>query len=163
MSNLPTVFWSGPVQSEWTDYNGHLRDAFYLLIISFAGDELMAQIGLGPEGREQLGHSMFTLESHVQYLREVKVDQVVEVRGQIIAHDAKRLHLNFSLHLQGEQPPLATAEQLWLNVDMSGPKATPLAPTVASAVALMAEADHALETQGSIGRRIGLPAPKPSA
>lgn len=163
MNRLPPVFWTGTIESQWTDYNGHLRDAFYLLLFSFAGDELMEQVGLGAAGREQLGHSMFTLESHVMYLREVKVEQLVEVRGQIIAHDAKRLHLNFSLHLPGEESPLATAEQLWLNVDMSGPKATPFAPEVATAVNLMAASHQSLETQGSIGRRIGLPAPKPSA
>lgn len=163
MSTLPPVFWSGAIKPEWTDYNGHLRDAFYLLLFSFAGDELMEQVGLGAQGREQLGHSMFTLESHVMYLREVKVEQPVEVRGQIIAHDAKRLHLNFSLHLPGEASPLATSEQLWLNVDMSGPKATPFAPLVATEVERMAKSHQSLETQGSIGRRIGLPVPKPSA
>ena len=29
------------VQPAWVDYNGHLRDAFYLLIFSYATDALM--------------------------------------------------------------------------------------------------------------------------
>ena len=34
------------VQEDWVDYNGHLRDAFYLLIFSYATDALMERIGL---------------------------------------------------------------------------------------------------------------------
>ena len=33
--------YSTPVLEEWVDYNGHLRDAFYLLIFSYATDALM--------------------------------------------------------------------------------------------------------------------------
>jgi acyl-CoA thioester hydrolase len=29
------------VLPEWTDYNGHLRDAYYLLVFSMATDALM--------------------------------------------------------------------------------------------------------------------------
>lgn len=36
------------VQEDWVDYNGHLRDAFYLLIFSYATDALMERIGLTP-------------------------------------------------------------------------------------------------------------------
>lgn len=37
-----------PVQEDWVDYNGHLRDAYYLLIFSYATDALMERIGLMP-------------------------------------------------------------------------------------------------------------------
>ncbi len=30
--------WETPILAEWTDYNGHLRDAFYLLLFSYATD-----------------------------------------------------------------------------------------------------------------------------
>ena len=30
---------------DWVDYNGHLRDAFYLLIFSYATDALMDTLG----------------------------------------------------------------------------------------------------------------------
>ena len=39
------------VLPEWVDYNGHLRDAFYLLIFSHATDALMDQLGLDEAGR----------------------------------------------------------------------------------------------------------------
>ncbi len=35
-SSLPC--YHDTVRAEWVDYNGHLRDAFYMLIFSFATD-----------------------------------------------------------------------------------------------------------------------------
>ena len=43
---MPTLTtYSTQVLPDWVDYNGHLRDAFYLLIFSYATDALMEQIG----------------------------------------------------------------------------------------------------------------------
>ena len=80
-----------------------MRDAFYLLIFSYATDALMDTLGLDSEIREASGHSLFTLELHLNYLHEVKLGAEVEVHTQLIAHDAKRLHLYHSLHLVGEE------------------------------------------------------------
>ena len=46
-----------PILPEWVDYNDHLRDAFYLLIFSYATDALMTRIGLDQAGRERSGHT----------------------------------------------------------------------------------------------------------
>ena len=100
---------------DWVDYNGHLRDAFYLLIFSYATDALMDTLGLDSENREASGHSLFTLELHLNYLHEVKLGAEVEVHTQLIAHDAKRLHLYHSLHLVGEARELAGNEQMLLS------------------------------------------------
>ncbi|PKL97622.1 MAG: 4-hydroxybenzoyl-CoA thioesterase, partial [Gammaproteobacteria bacterium HGW-Gammaproteobacteria-9] len=40
--NLPT--YRTTISTEWVDYNGHLRDAFYLLIFSYATDALMEHL-----------------------------------------------------------------------------------------------------------------------
>ena len=44
-----------PVAPEWVDYNGHLRDAYYLLIFSHASDALMDAMGLDAAGRAASG------------------------------------------------------------------------------------------------------------
>ena len=97
---MPTLTtYSTKIIPDWVDYNGHLRDAFYLLIFSYATDALMDRLGLDSNSREASGHSLFTLELHLNYLHEVKLDADVEVHTQIIGHDSKRLHLYHSLHL----------------------------------------------------------------
>lgn len=113
------------VQPDWVDYNGHLRDAYYLLIFSYATDALMERIGLDADARGQSGHSLFTLEAHINYLHEVKLDTEVWVQTQIIGFDKKRLHLYHSLHRAGFDEALAASEQMLLHVDLAGPKSTP--------------------------------------
>lgn len=144
------------VLPEWVDYNGHLRDAHYLLLFSLATDALMDQLGLDAAGRAATGHSLYTLECHLNFVREVKLGQEVEVRTQILGHDQKRLHLNHSLHLPGEAPQLAASEQLLLNVATAIGRAAPFDPAVLDKVAALARLHQGLPTPPFAGRAIRL-------
>jgi acyl-CoA thioester hydrolase len=144
------------VISEWVDYNGHLRDAYYLLLFSLATDALMDQLGLDEAGRTATGHSLYTLECHLNFVQEVKLGQQVEVRTQILGHDTKRLHLNHSLHRSGEAPMLAASEQMLLNVATAAARATPFAEPVLSRVEALARAHQGLPAPRFAGRAISL-------
>jgi acyl-CoA thioester hydrolase len=144
------------VLPDWVDYNGHLRDAYYLLLFSLATDALMAQLGLDEAGRAATGHSLYTLECHLNFVQEVKLGQQVEVRTQILGHDQKRLHLNHSLHLLDEAPLLAASEQMLLNVATAAARATPFAELVLSRVEALARAHQGLPAPRFAGRAISL-------
>ncbi|MFN3355999.1 MAG: thioesterase family protein [Pseudomonas sp.] len=148
------------VQPAWVDYNGHLRDAFYLLIFSYATDALMDTLGLDSDNREASGHSLFTLELHLNYLHEVKLGAEVEVHTQLIAHDAKRLHLYHSLHLAGDEKELAGNEQMLLHVDLAGPHAAPFTAATLEKIAAISAAQVNLPRPALLGRVIGLPVKK---
>lgn len=148
------------VQPDWVDYNGHLRDAYYLLIFSYATDALMDTLGLDSENREASGHSLFTLELHLNYLHEVKLGAEVEVHTQLIAHDAKRLHLYHSLHRVGDDKELAGNEQMLLHVDLAGPQATLFTEATLQRLAAISAAQAELPRPALLGRVIGLPAKK---
>ncbi|AKA83106.1 4-hydroxybenzoyl-CoA thioesterase [Pseudomonas synxantha] len=145
------------VLADWVDYNGHLRDAFYLLIFSYATDALMDTLGLDSDNRDASGHSLFTLELHLNYLHEVKLDAEVEVRTQLIAHDAKRLHLYHSLYRVGEDRELAGNEQMLLHVDLAGPQATPFTAATLEKLAAISTEQAELPKPALLGRVIGLP------
>ena len=142
---------------EWVDYNGHLRDAFYLLIFSYATDALMDRIGLDAQGREATGHTLYTLECHLNYLDEVKLGAEVEVRTQLLGHDAKRLHIHHSLHYPGATAELAASEQMLMNIDSKAGRSTPFDGQVLVRVQALGEADRALARPAWVGRVIGLP------
>ena len=144
------------IQPAWVDYNGHLRDAFYLLIFSYATDALMDLLGLDGDNREASGHSLFTLELHLNYLHEVKLGAEVEVHTQLIAHDAKRLHLYHSLHLVGEDTALAGNEQMLLHVDLAGPHATPFSESIKARLGAISAEQAELPRPDLLGRVIGL-------
>lgn len=157
----PLLTWRGTVLPAWVDYNGHLNDGYYMVVFGQATDGLMALFGLDAAGRQATGHSIFTLESHINYLIEVKQDVAIEVRTQILGADAKRLHLYHGLHVAGTEPLLAANEQMLLNVDMAGPRAAPFAPAVAPRVAALAARHRDLPWPKYTGRTIALPGVRP--
>ncbi len=149
-----------PVISDWVDFNGHLRDGFYMVLFSYGVDGLMDQIGLDAAGRQATGHSFFTLEAHVNFLHEVKLGAQVQVYCQVLAHDAKRLHVGLALHIKGNATVMAYSEQMLVNMDMDGPRASPFVPNVAARVQMLATAQRSLPRPPYVGRVISLPAAK---
>ncbi|WP_149088425.1 thioesterase family protein [Pseudomonas prosekii] len=145
---------------DWVDYNGHLRDAFYLLIFSYATDALMDRLGMDSSNREASGNSLFTLELHLNYLHEVKLDADVEVHTQIIAHDSKRLHLYHSLHLVGGDKELAGNEQMLLHVDLAGPRSAPFSADTLNQLQTIVANQSDLPSPDYVGRVIALPQKK---
>lgn len=145
------------VRPEWGDYNGHLRDAFYLLIFSLATDALMDYIGLDEAARTRMLCSIYTLESHINYLQEVKTGAEVRVKTQLIAHDTKRLHIYHTMHLLGASEPVSASEQMLLHIDIRGPKSTPFHPEVLARVQAITMAHANLPQPKYAGRRIQLP------
>ena len=156
---MPTLItFQTPILADWVDYNGHLRDAFYMLIFSYATDAFMDRIGLSSDNRDASGHSLFTLECHINYLEEVKLNELVEVRTQIIAHDSKRVHLYHSLHRVAVDDPLAASEQMLLHVDLAaGPRSAPFSETVRTSLIAIVESQLDLTLPHYVGRVIGLP------
>jgi len=156
MPNLIT--YKTPILADWVDYNGHLRDAFYMLIFSYATDAFMERIGLTCDNREASGHSLFTLEAHINYLNEVKLRELVEVRTQIVAHDHKRVHLYHSLHKVDIDEPLAASEQMLLHVDLAaGPRSAPFDEEVLNTLLGIVQDQKDLSAPKYVGRVIGLP------
>ena len=147
-----------PVQEDWVDYNGHLRDAFYLLIFSYATDALMERIGLDADSRGQSGQSLFTLEAHINYLHEVKLGTEVWVQTQIVGFDRKRLQVYHSLHRAGFDEVLAASEQMLLHVDLAGPKSAPFSERSVELLQGLVDEQQGLLAPQFIGRVIGLPA-----
>jgi acyl-CoA thioester hydrolase len=156
---MPTLTtYKTPVLKDWVDYNGHLRDAFYLLIFSYATDAFMDLIGLDSSNRDASGHSLFTLEAHINYLQEVKLDEQVEVRTQIVAHDKKRVHLYHSLHKAGSDEALSASEQMLLHVDLAGgAKSAPFSDQSLQKLAGLTEMQTDQPKPAYVGRVIGLP------
>ncbi|MFL9899920.1 thioesterase family protein [Paraburkholderia fungorum] len=151
------------VRAEWVDYNGHLRDAFYMLIFSFATDELIDAIGLPDSVRKERGRSIYTLEAHLNYLHEIKEGTQVRVDMRVLGHDAKRLHLYLEMVADDGVEPVAAGEQMLLHVDTAGPRAVAFDADIEARVRALAQAHAALPAARFAGRVIGLPAKPPNA
>lgn len=157
----PLVVYRDRVRAEWVDYNGHLRDAFYLLIFSYATDVLIERIGLDDATRRARARSIYTLEAHVNYLHEIREGAPVRVDVRVLAHDTKRLHIYLEMFTDARDVPVATGEQMLLHVDTSGPKAAAFDADIAARIeALVAAQSLAnLPPVKYRARALGLPSP----
>lgn len=153
---LPVTYRTA-VQADWVDYNGHLRDAYYLLICSFATDGLMDLVGLGEAGRARTGHTLYTLECHLNFLAEVKLGVGVQVRTQLLDHDRKRLHILHRLETVEGERLLAESEQMLMNIDTPSGRSAPFDVQVAQRVAELAGSQQGVPRSVHVGRVIGLP------
>jgi acyl-CoA thioester hydrolase len=80
------------VQQDWIDYNGHMNVGYYHVVFDIAAESFFHFLGLTPEFREANGASTFALESHLNFLREVKAGDMLRFEARLIDHDAKRIH-----------------------------------------------------------------------
>lgn len=81
------------VRPEWIDYNGHMQDAYYGLIFSYAVDGFQDAVGFDRAYRERTGCTIYLLEDHKRFLREVKEGAVVEVETRLLDFNDKCFHL----------------------------------------------------------------------
>ena len=86
------------VRAEWIDYNGHMSEAFYVLVFGHATDSMMDAVGLGPGYREGSGCSLYTVEAHVRYLREVEEGTQLTLRTRVLGVDAKKLRFAHEMY-----------------------------------------------------------------
>jgi acyl-CoA thioester hydrolase len=149
------------IRPEWIDYNGHLRDAYYLVIVSLACDALMDRVGLDAAYRQRTGGTLYTVEMHIHYLREVKAEDEVLVNVRVLAVDHKRLHATFEVARAADtavDAAAATVEALLLHVRQSsaGVSTAPFPPEVTGALEKLRAETAGLRAAGPASRQITL-------
>ncbi len=141
----------------WIDYNGHLRDAYYVLILSQATDALMDRLGVDAAYRSASGNTLYTVEMHIHYLREVHASDMVAVSVRLLGADHKRIHAAFDLSCEGQSEPAATAEFMLLHVHQGATvSATPFPPEIAAAIGTLASSSADAPWPGPGSRRMQL-------
>ena len=149
--------YSTAIAPEWIDYNGHLRDAYYGLILSYASDGLMDQVGLDSHYRRKTGCTLFTLEQHQHFLHEVEDSDHVEVRVRILAADRKRMHAAFDFYCARYADPVAAGEMMLLHVHQGETTASaPFPAPIMSAIEAMMAVTAGIELPAPGSRRIEL-------
>jgi acyl-CoA thioester hydrolase len=128
-----TVVWREPVRDEWIDYNGHLSEPYYVLVLGHATDAVMDAVGLGPAYREQSHASLFTVEAHIRYLDQVVAGTDLEVRSEVVGATPKLMWIWHELWADGRLR--ATEEVLGVHVDTDSGRSSPFPDDVAAAVA----------------------------
>lgn len=104
-----------PLQKEWLDAYGHLNEAYYLVPFSNATWKLQDHFGIGTAYFDKTGCALYTLETHLRYVGEVRAPASLSIESAILGVDAKRLHIGHTMW-SGTQE-CATVECMLLHYD----------------------------------------------
>ena len=110
---------SGRVKKEWTDYNGHMNVAYYVLIFDLnAAEILMNKFNMGEKSAKETNKSTMVVESHITYNQELKEGDEVDLNLIYFNHDKKRLQYKFEMVHKTKKYLASTMEILALYVDL---------------------------------------------
>lgn len=146
------------VRKEWIDYNGHMSEAFYVLVFGHATDEFLDAIGLDSAYREERKVSAFTVEAHIRYLDQARSGDPLHVSTLLTDCDTKRARIFHTMRLGREGPVLATEEVLLLHVDTAADKVCPFEPQIRESLKNMASRHKGFSRPKDLGRAISMPA-----
>ena len=108
------------VIKDWTDYNGHMNVAYYVLIFDIYGAEiLMNKFNMGEQSAKTTKKSTMVVESHITYNQEVTEGEEVDVNLLYFDHDKKRLLYKMEMVHKEKKYVASTIEVLSLYVDLN--------------------------------------------
>ena len=139
------------VEPEWIDYNGHVNDGYYVVGFTKATDAVQDLIGLDQAYREASGCSIYTVEAHLTYQREVPPETPLAFESWVLGVDAKRLHLFHRMLHADEGWVAATHELMLLHVDKVNGGVAPMPEAMVNQLSELRDVHAALERPAEIG------------
>ncbi len=145
------------VLPEWVDWNGHMNVAFYVLAFDQASGAFMRNMGLGRSYVEGKHGMTFVLETHVTYDREMRGGAPMRFTTQLLARDAKRVHLFHEMYHADEGYLAATNETILINIDFTTRRSAPWPVQATERLEAIWTTHKRLTKPAKAGRVMGLP------
>lgn len=153
LDDVPLTVLERRVPADWVDYNGHTNDSRYAQLASEACDAFFRAIGFD-DAYLASGRTFFTVENHVRFLAQTRQGDRLTVRVRLVHHDAKRIHLWTEI-VREDGVVAATSEQMFLHVDTTSERTSPMGDRLAAELERLAVHHGALPTPEGLGRRVG--------
>jgi acyl-CoA thioesterase FadM len=154
--DAPLTLYETKVEPEWVDYNGHMSEAYYVLVFGHTTDAFLDLIGMDADYRERKGMSLYTLEVHVSYLREAREGDPLTVTTQLLDLDHKRAHLFHAMRHGKDDGLLAIEEAMLLSVNSKEARSAPFPEDVMAWLRNIREAHALLPAPEQAGRSIAI-------
>ena len=143
------------IDKSWIDYKGHMKMAYYNVLFKKAGEDALSKMGLGFTYAMERGFTSYAAEVHICCVRELHLGDEVTATFHLLDHDEKRIRFFQELrHVEGWLA--ATAEQLSLHIDMSGPRVVPYPSDILPTLEQVQAAHAVLGTPVRAGKRIAI-------
>jgi acyl-CoA thioester hydrolase len=144
------------VSPDWIDYNGHMNVGYYGVAFDKATDALLDLLGLGEAYRHASDASMFIVEAHMTYDREVSEGAPLRFETQVLDADEKRLHMIHAMYHDTEGYLAATNELMGLHVDLNQRRSAPFPEAARNKLDAMVREHEKLDRPRQRGRVIGI-------
>lgn len=112
--------YSAVVQDSWIDALGHVNFLDYQRIADLAGERFWEAAGGQPPSSGAL--TFVIVQTHVHYLRELRLGDPVDVDTQLVGYDARRIHLYHAVRRREEL--VSIVQVLGLAFDLSRRRAS---------------------------------------
>ena len=103
---------------DWIDYNGHMNLSYYILAFDMGAEVILSKFKMGEHSAKTTKKSTMVVETHTNYIREVKQNDEVIVSLSHLDHDKKRLHYKLEMREKSTNDLSATTEVLALYMDL---------------------------------------------
>jgi acyl-CoA thioester hydrolase len=144
------------VRPEYIDDNGHLNVGYYTILFDRSLGLPWERLGISSAQIRETGRSSFTLESHLTYLRELRLGDPVTFSILVLDYDAKRIHYFLRMHHAREKWLAATCEQLSTCVDLATRRTARWPEPAMDRIAKLAQAHAQRPRPEGLGRPIGI-------
>src|SRR6185437_6760290 len=151
----PLGLYETTVPADWLDYNGHMSEWCYLLLVGNAADAFFRFVGID-EAYRAGGHSLYTAETHLHHLREASAGDRLAVPLQLLDAGPKSLHLFHTVRDRVTGQDVATAEQLLVHVDTAAGRAARMPDGLLSRLAEITAAHAVLPRPAAAGHVMGI-------
>lgn len=143
-------FHSEPLQDTWLDLYGHLNEAYYLLPFSNTTWIMQDHFGIGSDYFDSTGCALYTVETHLRYLNDVRAPASMDIETLVLGSDAKKIW--FAHRMLVADKLCATAEFMALHYDTRAGRTSEMP----AAVQAQLEAAAVAELPDWVGRQISL-------
>lgn len=143
LDDLPVVY-RGEVASRFLDQFGHVNVMWYTYLFDEATRAFFDEVGCGPTYYDRAPNAMFALEQHTRYLRELRLDDPIEIRGRALGRSPKRIHFLLFLVNTRTAELAATSELIGMHMDLASRRSAAFPEPVARRIDQLVERHRAL-------------------
>ena len=104
---------------DWIDYNGHMNLSYYILVFDMGAEVILSKFEMGEHSAKTTKKSTMVVETHTNYLKEVKENEEVIISLSYFDHDKKRLHYKLEMHEKSTNNLSASTEVLALYMNLN--------------------------------------------
>jgi acyl-CoA thioester hydrolase len=152
--DAPLALYTAVVLPEWLDYNEHMTEGYYGVAFGNASDAFIDYMGMGAAYRSRTQGTIYTVEAHTSFLREVQVGSTLRFTTQLLGHDAKRMQVFHQMFQEDEGYLAATFETMMLHVNQATMQVTPFPPDILARFEAVHKVHKELERPSQAGRAI---------